>query len=230
MNDKIKAFTLLEILVAMTMVSFVLIGAVSLSFSYVRDLRWNQLFDRLEGKILEANTLALAGFSKKDLTVSGDLQNFPDMIHLYLEKGKLTGDDEKNANIWFLESKQKTGQSLVNVRTISFQDFFDLDLFPLELENMVLRQGKDEASGKTVTLPHVFLTWSLPLSRLSFRTGIMPSFQEIFPNEITFDAPYKECDDNPSFCTLTLNFSRPGTTEEKSLILDLQKGLQRLFY
>ncbi|MDP2691939.1 MAG: prepilin-type N-terminal cleavage/methylation domain-containing protein [Candidatus Gracilibacteria bacterium] len=220
-----RGFTLVEILIAMVIISLMLGAGITMTNRYLQGVRWDRLFDRLERQFLDVNTYALAGFTKSD--VGDDLAELPEMYHLYFEA------DQDEFGLWYIESKQR-GVVSENERTISFQEHIDdLDVFPIQLNELVLREGPDSETGERRTADSVVMTWSRPFSQLSFRIfdegsgGLDQSEEGILSSDFDLPEEIEDCQQFPKVCHLTMTFIWPETSVERSMIFDLQKGVTR---
>lgn len=220
-------FALVEVLIAVVVISIVLIAAVNMTSRYLVSATWPKLFDAVEQEFLDVNTASLAGFSKSFADNAENIAEIPDMYHLYFEKGG-------EAGVWYLESRMQDPQSdEVEQRQITFQEFETFDVDPLELTKLSLHTTSDPNTNQVLSRDAILMSWSHPFSQLSFqffdakmsRTGSELSGQFALPDEPT-DCVTVGLGDLKN-CFVNLQYVRPGTTQEKSVVFGKQKGIYR---
>jgi len=227
-----RAFTLVEILVAIVIMSFILVSGISMTVHYIYDMNWDRLFDRLERQFLDINAFALAGFSAAYVESGDDVKELPEMYHMYMESM------EDEFGVWYFESRLKDGATSDDQRWITYQKYFDLDVSPIILEKVVLQEGPTLESGPQITDNNVLISWANPFSQLSFRmySSQLLKTGDDLKQGFTLNPERLGCKDYPKVCALTLYFIRPESLSRKDVVLqaktltfDLQKGIYRDF-
>ncbi|MDF2379306.1 MAG: prepilin-type N-terminal cleavage/methylation domain-containing protein [Candidatus Gracilibacteria bacterium] len=232
--SSLRGFSLIEVLVATVMISIVLIGSIGMTTRYIYNYSWPKLFDAVEQEFLDVNTAALAGFSKAFAKSGENIAEIPEMYHLYFEEGDDLG-------MYYLETRmQDVLSNEVEKRQITYQEYVSVDVDMLKLERIALFATADPSASTVLSREGVLMTWSNPFSQLSFRfLPINKKMDRVSVNVLvdTFDLPDEpsDCEQSetlktPGNCFVGLKYSRPGTTQEKSVMFGKQKGIYRDFY
>ena len=221
MRKSLRGFSLLEILIAMVIVTILLVGSLRIVDSYLAQASWGRLFTQLERSFLDANVYALAGFSA-GYADSGDSADIPEIYHLYLETG------DHGQSLWYLESHRENLEDEPEEQQISFQRYIELPVKRIELDRIQL--NSDRVGGSQRTTQQILISWENPFAQLSFYEIANPLTKTANPEELETsltlpDEPYDGCDTNPRECHVELVYQHPGTGVEKQLMIDLQKAL-----
>lgn len=223
---RLWAFTLVEVLIAVVLIGVLLIGALTLTAPYAADLQWDRLFDRLEQRMLDTNTYALAGVSMaKAVDEEAGVESIPEMYHLFFQKGEA-------GELWYLESRPTLpGDAALpgHNRFVTFQQKVDLDIPVLALEQILLVDEIQKTTGRSSD--SVLLTWQNPFAQLSFRFDHSLSVAGgALTDTFRLDEQDEECALFPKTCFLSLSYERPESEERYKMVFDLQKGIYRDFY
>lgn len=219
---RLRAFTVLEVLVSLMIISVIVVGGLMVSSRYALRNYWEELFQSVEQEFFTTNVYALSGVSVQglDLGVSLDEEDLPEMHHLYFQ----TGNDGK---LWYVETRQKEGGTS-SQREVVFdeQKVFDLNYF--KLNSLELFQDEETAVG--VSEPAVLMTWTGPLAQLTFHFISSPLVGgSSFPAEFVMPDEPSHCVDTPDQCLIKTTFEdRAGNT--KAMFIDLQKGVSKEFF
>jgi len=224
----LRGFSLLEVLVAVVIVSVLLAGGMHMTSRYVYTSAWDRLFDRIEQQFSDVNVYALAGFSAAYEENIQDLNKVPEYYHLYFR----TNDSMVEA--WYLETQQIGTQGVDDEYEVVYQQYIDFEVDPIVLEGLSLQNQPDLDKGLIQSYDHVFVTWSNPFADLSFQfSSAAPTFRSengSFGETFRLTGPNPVCEDGNTVCHLTLSFLRPGSTDFNRLVLSQQKGVYREFY
>jgi prepilin-type N-terminal cleavage/methylation domain-containing protein len=213
-----RAFSLIEILVVMVIISILLLGSISLTVKYSADLQWNRLFNRLEQMVLDVNTYALAGISL-GFEQHEEVEELPDMHHLFISKGEPV--------VWYLESRALLDDEAApssHDRKIVYQEKQDLDVSSMELEQIFLQESQE--GGERKSYESVLFTWSNPFARLEFLDADLEFEGEGLKETFMLGEQDEMCGEN---CFLSLGYVKSGG-EGRGILFDLQKGVYRDFY
>lgn len=195
-----RAFTLLEILVAISITALILAGSLSMTSRYVNKLAWDRLFSVLESAFLKANASALAGVGEAD------------QYHLYVEK---TADEPI---LWYFETVAADPND-PKKRTIITQERLEAPNLSIVLDSLELAQSSGNQALMTFTRPFAFLQFQLLSERLP-KSGDALATGFDLPSVVSF------CENVAEPCALTMSFIRPGTTQKKRISFDAQKGIK----
>ncbi|GEM_PF-4877167 len=164
-----RGFTLLEILVAITIMTLLMVGGIGFFQDMNRRLSWKKFTEDFGRNFWSRHALALTQTS----LLSGD--QAPEEHHLYFEAGKV----EETAFV---------------------------------LDHLELAQS---------SFPAALITFDQPFASLSFR-GLSSPWSETDPLPLNVAA----CESN---CSLTFFYSRPGSQETRTILLDSAKHLEFSF-
>jgi prepilin-type N-terminal cleavage/methylation domain-containing protein len=226
LNSSKRGFSLIEILIALLVISILLVAALGMTTRFVSEAAWDRLFVRLERQFLDTNTYALAGFSKAFALTGEKIEEVPEMIHLYYELGGEMG-------AWYLETKKNEDPALLNDRLIAYQEFLPIDdVEPIVLKSLALIESDDPDSTSLLTRPAVIITWQNPFSLMNFHffDVKLAKVGEKLADRFTLPDVPEQCQ-GPigANCFLSLTYERPGTTQVKSMVFSKQKGVYKDF-
>jgi prepilin-type N-terminal cleavage/methylation domain-containing protein len=213
-----RAFSLIELLVVMVIISILLLGSISLTVKYSADLQWNRLFNRLEQMVLDVNTYALAGISL-GFEEKEEVSELPDMRHLLMMKGEPI--------VWYLESRallEDEAAPSSHDRKIVYQEKQDLDVSSMELDQIFLQESQE--GGERRSFESVLFTWSNPFARLEFLDADLEFDGKGLKETFVLGEQDEMCESN---CFLSLEYVKSGA-EGSGIMFDLQKGIYRDFY
>lgn len=195
-----RAFTLLEILIAISITALILAGALSMTSRYVYQLAWDRLFSALESAFLKANASALAGIGEAE------------QYHLYLEK---TADEPI---LWYVETVATDSQD-IKKRSVVKQERLETPSSSIVLDHLAIGEASANQALMTFTRPFAFL-------QLQLLSDQLPKSGEDLST--VFDMPQisASCESAAVSCALTMTFARPGTTQKKSMVVDAQKKME----
>lgn len=194
-----RAFTLLEILIAISITALILAGALSMTSRYVHKLAWDRLFSALESAFLKANASALAGIGEAE------------QYHLYLEK---TADEPM---LWYFETVAADMNDLKK-RSVVSQERIEVPSLSIMLDSIELPGSQGSQALMTFTRPFAFLQFQLLSEKL-------PKSGEDLVSGFDLPSSIASCENAAEPCALTMSFVRPGTTQVKRMVFDAQKGM-----
>ncbi len=217
-----RAFTLVEVMVAMIIISILLVSGLGITRHYLQQNAWDTLFQRLERSFQDVNVYALAGFSAGFAESGEQVAELPEMYHLYFESGRDGGA------IWYFETRRQDPEGSATKRHISYQDYIEFPVNRILMEKVELYA--DHTGGGQQTESNVLLTWKNPFAQLSFQPVATELSKAVGDNtllESEFDLPadYSGCQNNPDECSMTIIYEREGSTERRQITIDLQKGV-----
>lgn len=199
-----KAFSLLEVLIAISITAIILAGALSMTSRYVHKLAWDRLFSTLENAFLKANASALAGIGEAE------------QYHLYLEK---TADEPM---LWYVETESVEGSGNERKRNVVRQERIEVPTLSIALDSLELAQSFGAQALMTFTRPFAFLQFQLLSEKLS-KSG------DALASEFDMPSAIASCANAAEPCVLTMSFVRPGTTQVKRMVFDIQKKIEHDF-
>lgn len=226
-----NGFSLIEILVAVSVIAIILVASLGMTTRYVANARFDRLMIKLERAFLDANTYALAGYSKAFAKAGGtDVTQVPERYHLYIEK-RPTGPDASQTSVWYLESKvQSTSQTGEQLQVI-YSELSDFEADPLRIadDGLVFFQN-DLGTGTPLSADWILITWQVPFAQLSFQKLSAPLSISTVPATISLSVPSPsdpvKCDvASQQDCYLHITYERPGTDLKRTMVIGKNKSV-----
>ncbi len=149
MKRALRAFTLIEILVALTMISFLMVTGLGMSYRYLSSFRFWTFQNTLEEHLDATEQLALADVSFS----SSDSEDF--RWHLY---GRII-----DGEILLFRFESSAHPDVSEQRVVEFYDALAIDHFPLQASGFFLTQEDFIGSG-----PAFLMHWGGAVKKWSF--------------------------------------------------------------
>jgi|CXWL01.1.fsa_nt_gi prepilin-type N-terminal cleavage/methylation domain-containing protein len=215
----LRAYTLIEVIIAMVIITLLLLGAIGLVRSYSMSLQWDRLFSVLEQEFFNANVYALAGVAANSADDEDPLVSvLPGMRHLYFQKGDVS-------QLLYLETVENGAKrKIIFSRRLKIDPAGDVNLKKIEFFD-----GFFEPPELLGASDQLLMSWASPLSELTFH-GFS---EDLFSNEVlngqeSFLLPPVElrCEKHPDQCLIKITF-QDQRGDERGEFFDVQKGVER---